>query len=135
MTLNPNGSYEERDYDVRTMSVVAAGGSVEDIAQAGWDSSKDHEMVYTPDNKVIRVHSSPETSLTIAVHNTSPTIPAFRAAYASEESFAATFNAPDDAGYDVEAFLFCAVDSLDPGDEEDSNMPDYTVEITAGDMR
>lgn len=135
MGLNPNGSYENKDYDVRTMSIVAAGGRVRDIAQAGWDSSKDHELVTTPDGTVVRVHSTHETSLTIAVQNTSPTIPLFRSSYATEESFATTFNAPDDAGYDLETFLFCAVDSVSPGDEEDSNMPDYTAEITAGDMR
>lgn len=134
MSSIPNGGLNnQKDYDVRDIQVALGGTAVTDIAQVGWSGAKDHERVYTPDNNLIYVHASPEIDLTIAVHNTSPTIPAAIAAWENEETLTVSLNAPDDAGYDGRQFRFCKVTDIDPGDEEIDSMPDFTIELMAGD--
>lgn len=134
MSAIPQGLDQQKDYDVRDIQVALGGAAVRDIAQVGWSGGKDHDKVYTPDGNLIYVHSSPDITGTIAVHNTSPTIPAAIAAWKNEETITVSMNAPSDAGYSGVQFRYCKVTDVDPGDEEIDEMPDFSIEFTCGDL-
>lgn len=135
MSSIPQSLNQSKDYDVRDISIALGGAAVTDIAQVGWSGSKDHEKVYTPDNNLIWVHNSPDITGTIAVHNTSPTIPAAISAWKNEDSITITLNTPDDAGYDGAQFRYCKVTDVSPAEESIDEMPDFTIDFSAGDMR
>ena len=122
---------QTKDFDVDEITVFVDGERVGDLDAVGWDSSQDNELERTigdDGNVWVLAHEEPE--VTVAVKNTSKSIPRLEQAYQNQETISITLKYAEVEPRTESQFLDGKFNSFGPDDDYDDGIVINTGEAS-----
>lgn len=116
------------EYEARTAAVIVNGRRVEHLDTIGWDQSKDHELVWTLDNRAVWVKATPEITGSVVMHARSPAVPVLEQLWAEDVVFNITAQPAEQEDRGPLTFVGCMATAFNNDDYATGEMPAVTME-------